>query len=85
MKTVQVPDNWCEECEGRGTVALHGIAITASEFDEWDGDEIEAYSNGSYDTTCEACEGSGKVDPEAAESYQEDRAMMRAEAPHMFV
>ena len=59
----------CPDCRGNGTVALHGIAITADEFHEWHEDEQESYRNGDYDTVCETCGGKGTVTQEELE-YQ---------------
>lgn len=49
----------CPSCDGRGTHALHGIAITADEWNgpDWDDDSRDGYLNGRYDTTCEECAG----------------------------
>jgi hypothetical protein len=65
-KTVTVPDDWCERCRGKGTVALHGIAITSEEWwgPDWDDESREAYLDGFYDTPCDVCGGSGRIDPE---------------------
>lgn len=84
MKTVEVPDNWCEDCRGKGTRTLHGEAIPMFEFQEWDAEEREAYLSGEYDTICETCGGSGEVDPEEAAEKHEAEAMLRMEAPHLF-
>lgn len=59
----------CPNCRGKGTVALHGIAIPAEEFNDWHPDEQEMYLNGDYDTVCETCNGSGTVTEEELE-YQ---------------
>jgi len=74
MKTVQVPDDWCERCRGKGTQALHGIAITSDEFygPDWDAQMREDYMNGLYDTPCTLCGGSGRIDPEEA-AYRRER------------
>ena len=67
----------CPNCRGKGTVALHGIAIPADEFrNEWHEDEQEAYLNGDYDTVCETCNGSGTVTEEELR-YQAEVAAER--------
>lgn len=68
MKTVSVPDDWCERCRGKGTQALHGIAIPMDEFmgPDWDDEMRDDYLSGVYDTPCDLCGGTGKVDPETA-------------------
>lgn len=51
----------CERCRGEGhhsNPAIDGNGITASEFAEWDPDEIEGYFRGDYDIRCEErCDG----------------------------
>lgn len=49
----------CPTCEGRGMQALHGIAITAEEWNspDWDDESREQYLNGGYDTPCTECNG----------------------------
>ncbi len=66
MKTVTVPDDWCEDCRGKGTRTLHGIAITMDEFNgpDWDDQMRDDYFSGVYDTRCEMCDGTGKIDSE---------------------
>ena len=68
MKFVEVPDDFCERCNGKGTQALYGIAITADEWNgpDWDDESRERYLDGSYDTPCTLCGGSGKIDEEEA-------------------
>jgi RecJ-like exonuclease len=83
-KMVEVSDDWCEACRGTGQVALHGIALTSFDLAEWSQEELEDYAVGNYDTPCEVCRGSGHVSGEDAQAYYEDRAMLRAEAPHLF-
>jgi hypothetical protein len=78
---VTLPSRWaiCDDCNGDGTHALHGIAITASEWAEWGEDDQDTYRRGGYDTTCETCGGTGKVrevdedrcDPALLRSYQD--------------
>jgi hypothetical protein len=60
-EVVEVPSKWeiCNACRGEGVRALHGMAITSSEWAEWDPEEQEGYFRGDYDTPC-VCEG-GKV------------------------
>jgi len=86
MKTVQVSDDWCEDCRGRGTRTLHGIAITSDEFNgpDWNQEMRDDYFSGAYDTRCEMCGGTGKIDPEEYKDRVEMEHMMRMEAPHMF-
>jgi DnaJ-class molecular chaperone len=47
----------CSSCDGRGTTTLHGAAITASEWAEWDQDDRDNYMSGVYDTACPSCKG----------------------------
>lgn len=82
--TITLPSRWaiCDTCEGDGSRALHGIAITADEWAEWDDDEREGYLSGRYDTVCDECGGSGKVrvideaatDPELLEAFHQQQA-----------
>lgn len=60
-KQVTVPDNWCDNCSGKGHVALHGYAITMDEWygPDWDDQMREDYLSGGYDTPCEVCKGKG--------------------------
>jgi hypothetical protein len=60
---VVLPTVWaiCYHCRGDGSRALGGLAITASEWAEWDDEDRHAYRTGGYDTPCEDCGGSGKV------------------------
>lgn len=63
---VDLPAKWeiCGLCRGNGThsLAIDGHGITQEERDrDWDPEEWEAYLAGEYDSTCENCEGSGKV------------------------
>ncbi len=60
---IHLPTEWmiCRPCRGNGTRVLHGIAITADEWADWDDDMRDDYMNGGYDTVCEDCGGSGKV------------------------
>jgi hypothetical protein len=51
----------CPDCDGHGVRALGGMAITSSEWEDWDCEEREGYFRGDYDTTCECCNGSGKI------------------------
>ena len=83
-KTVTVPDDWCETCRGTGTQALHGIAITSDEYSTWSEDMVADYFGGAYDTACDMCGGSGRIDPDEALSRHEDEAMLRMESPHLF-
>ena len=81
MKTVRVPDDWCETCQGRGWLALHGEALTGADLEEWSEEELDDYMSGRYDTVCEICDGTGReVYGRAAELSE-----LRAEAPHMFM
>ena len=77
---VELPAIWaiCDCCHGEGSRALHGEAITSSEWaNDWDIDERESYMRGDYDTPCEACQD-GKVltvdydnlTPEKREQYE---------------
>ena len=84
MKSVQVPDDWCEDCSGSGRRALNGQAFTQTEVEEWTPEEREDYLLGNYDTKCDICNGAGRVDPEQVRVYYEDLALLKAEAPHMF-
>lgn len=69
----------CPDCRGEGTHALHGLAITADEWAEWDEDDRETYRNGGYDTVCETCNGlrvldevdEGQMSPEELQSWHE--------------
>jgi hypothetical protein len=81
VKTVRVPDDWCENCRGTGTTALNGAALTAQDLEEWSEDELADYASGQYDTVCDICDGTGK------EVYGRTAALseLRAEAPHMFI
>lgn len=49
----------CPTCGGRGSQALHGIAITADEWNgpDWDDESREMYLSGGYDTVCPECRG----------------------------
>lgn len=51
----------CYDCNGDGTRALGGMAITQDEWSEWDQDERDDYFDGGYDSPCETCNCSGKV------------------------
>ena len=84
LKTIIVPDDFCENCTGTGAVALHGIALTASDLNDWSSDEVAGYASGAYDTPCEVCNGSGRVSDEDADAYWQDLAELRMEAPHIF-
>lgn len=52
------PMRWkvCPACNGRGTMTLKRIAISADAFDE-DPDFAEDYFNGVYDEACDECRG----------------------------
>ncbi len=75
----------CHSCRGKGTVALHGIAIAAGDFNgpDWDDDSREAYLSGDYDTPCEICNGKGYLPRGAEQARHEDRALYRAESGMM--
>lgn len=62
-REVRLPTCWaiCYECQGEGVRALGGMAITESEWREWDFEDRETYFSGGYDRPCEECGGSGKV------------------------
>lgn len=85
MKTVEVPDDWCEDCKGTGKRALHGMAYSASEIAQWSPEEVESYISGDYDTVCEFCDGDGKVDEDVARDRHVAENELRAEAPHLFL
>jgi hypothetical protein len=78
-----LPTAWaiCDDCRGNGTRALHGIAITSDEWADWDDEDRHAYLSGHYDTICQACDGSGKVEivdeercpPEVLAQYHRDQ------------
>lgn len=83
-----VPAKWviCDDCRGEGVRALHGMAISAQEFNE-DPDFAEAYFGGEYDTPCGACSGSGKLqvvdrDAVAPELLARVDAILEAEAQY---
>jgi len=78
-KTVQVPDNWCDTCSGKGTRALGGQAFSAQEIYQWSPDEVETYISGGYDTRCEVCNGTGQVSQTDADYFYETQAIYRAE------
>jgi len=84
----------CNTCDGKGSQALHGIALTQDDLADWSQDEMESYCNGEYDTPCETCGGPGRVSvidedrctPKQIEIYRkeeqerwEDEACQRAE------
>ncbi len=75
----------CPECRGKGTLALHGMAITADEWNgpDWDDDMRDNYMAGHYDTLCEFCNGRGHVITEQLRELYEDRALFRAESGMM--
>ena len=60
---IAVPGVWeiCDNCQGNGYQALHGIAFTAEDLADWDQDELQAYYQGDYDTRCPECNATGKV------------------------
>lgn len=69
----------CDTCEGEGGHSRRFGAMTSEEFSEWDDDSREAYLSGRYDESCEACDGSGKVQELDTESLTEDaRAWVEA-------
>lgn len=49
----------CHTCDGKGSQALHGIAIPMDEFmgPDWDDESRQAYFDGDYDTVCPTCHG----------------------------
>ena len=73
----------CPDCSGAGHHALHGIAISADEWNhDWDEDEQEAYLRGDYDTTCETCGGRStvkKFDLDLIHEIYQDEKLRRAE------
>ena len=75
----------CTDCDGKGTRTLHGIAITEADRADWGEEEIAAYFDGTYDTKCETCDGAGTIDPEELRDRHEQTAMLRMEAPHLFM
>jgi len=88
----KLPMRWeiCSCCSGNGTHALHAIAITQDEWEDWDYDSREDYFSGKYDTECGECNGSGKVSAvdfeylptivqEAWEEWENDRYEYLAE------
>jgi hypothetical protein len=60
---VPLPMCWviCGDCRGEGFRALHGFAISAEVWGDWDDEERDDYLRGRYDTACETCDGAGKV------------------------
>lgn len=67
----------CPSCRGRGKYVNPGIdsnGISANEFYE-DPEFADAYFAGTYDVTCEECQGANVVDsfadPEVAERWKE--------------
>lgn len=64
--TVPMMYEICPQCKGHGNRAMGGMAFTSSEFVERfdDADDRAAYFSGRYDTLCEVCNGSGKVEME---------------------
>lgn len=90
---LELPTCWeiCYECDGEGkhSHAIDGNGITSSEWAEWDDEDRETYFRGGYDTTCEVCRGSGKIEivdeerlsPEVLEYWHEyQRDLAEAEA-----
>ena len=51
----------CDYCSGNGGHSRHLGVISPERWDDWDDDARDDYVSGRYDTSCEACRGSGKV------------------------
>lgn len=51
----------CDYCEGEGGHSHRFGSYSADEWNELDDDFQEGYLSGRYDSSCEACGGSGKV------------------------
>ena len=67
----------CPRCDGKGTQALHGIAIAGEEFNEWAQEEQDAYIRGDYDTPCTMCNGKKTITEANYESQMEYESEMR--------
>lgn len=52
----------CPTCDGHGKHSRHLGAFTQSDREEWDPDEWDDYMTGSYDRTCETCNGKRVVE-----------------------
>lgn len=59
----RIPFVWeiCDSCGGSGGHSRHLGAFTTDEIAEWSDEFEEGYLSGSFDKTCEACAGTGKV------------------------
>lgn len=78
----RLPARWhiCGTCDGNGSHSLALGAITQEDREQWDPDEWDCYMSGGYDSTCDACNGSGKVkevdektcDPKLLALYQQN-------------
>lgn len=69
----------CPRCDGKGTQALHGIAIPMDQFmEEWDEQSREDYFAGLYDTPCSMCGGKGEMSDEDLEYFWERDAEIKA-------
>lgn len=61
---IHFPAHWaiCHTCQGEGKHSLRIGIITQDEWSqEWDYEEQEAYLSGAYDSTCDDCDGTGKI------------------------
>lgn len=64
VEAVAVP---CLNCNGHGKHSRNIGAITCT--DDWTAEELDSYSRGRYDITCQSCQGRGFVlvpDPSVA-------------------
>ena len=78
IPTCDIRYEWviCSDCRGEGGNSLHLGVITQDSWNEWDDDKRDNYMSGSYDRSCTACGGTGKVQemdeeslPEAVQEY----------------
>lgn len=81
LPTCAITLRWdiCPVCEGEGGHSRHLGVITGEAWSEWDDDERAGYLCGSYDRSCDRCEGTGKVRdidleaaPEAVRAWVDD-------------
>lgn len=80
---IELPTKWgiCGTCSGNGKHSQHLGAYSQEEFDEaFDPEEAERYFRGDYDTRCDECDGTGKVQvvDESALSPEERIAFRKA-------